>query len=155
MSERFPEKKIKRRDFLGILGMLAAGAALAGSGLGFLRSVKPVVVPEVSGLIRVGSPADFTPGLVKYIPSAKVRLETTDKGVAAMSLVCTHLGCVVREMHDGFKCPCHGSQFQLDGKNIAGPAPRPLKWLEVSQAIDGTLVVNTKKEVPKDTYFKV
>lgn len=44
------------------------------------------------------------------------------------SAICTHAGCVVR--WNGFEtcwdCPCHGSQFTVDGEPINGPAVRPL-----------------------------
>ncbi len=48
--------------------------------------------------------------------------------VKAMSLICTHLGCVVEFNPDEkkFHCNCHGSIFDRDGKNISGPAPKPL-----------------------------
>lgn len=42
--------------------------------------------------------------------------------------VCTHLGCV--PMHggesEGWRCPCHGSQFDLSGRVTHGPAGRNL-----------------------------
>jgi len=46
----------------------------------------------------------------------------------AFSAVCTHLGCIVEYKPDQqrFHCNCHGSQFDLTGKNVAGPAPKPL-----------------------------
>ena len=49
--------------------------------------------------------------------------------VKALSLICTHLGCVVEYHEDEqkFHCNCHGSVFDKDGKNISGPAPIPLK----------------------------
>lgn len=43
------------------------------------------------------------------------------------SSTCTHLGCKVNEVVDGLiKCPCHKSNFRLDGTVDSGPAPRPL-----------------------------
>ena len=43
------------------------------------------------------------------------------------SSVCTHAGCNVSEVVDGLiKCPCHGSEFGLDGAVVKGPAAKPL-----------------------------
>uniref|UniRef100_A0A7S0X8U5 plastoquinol--plastocyanin reductase n=1 Tax=Mantoniella antarctica TaxID=81844 RepID=A0A7S0X8U5_9CHLO len=49
----------------------------------------------------------------------------TDYGINA---VCTHLGCVVpwNAAENKFKCPCHGSQYNDEGKVIRGPAPLSL-----------------------------
>jgi cytochrome b6-f complex iron-sulfur subunit len=55
----------------------------------------------------------------------------------------------------GFQCPCHGSKYNREGKVIAGPAPRPLPWLEITESVDGTLVVDAAKEVKAGTVFKV
>ena len=71
-----------------------------------------------------------------------------------MSMVCTHLGCIVGESAEGFKCPCHGSRFDPVGDVLGGPAPRPLRWLEVSRAADGSLVVDAKREVPQGTFYR-
>jgi len=153
MSDRFGSKKVTRRDFLGIAGFVTAGVALFGSIIGSMRLPLPAVIPEASGKLRVGKFEDFTPGTITNIPKHKVRIETNESGISAMSMVCTHLGCIVREVHDGFECPCHGSVFNKQGKVTRGPAPRPLRWLEISQAVDGSLVVNTKREVPIGTFY--
>ena len=59
----------------------------------------------------------------------------TDFGLNA---VCTHLGCVVpwNKAENKFKCPCHGSQYNADGKVIRGPAPLSLALAHV--VIDGS-----------------
>lgn len=45
-----------------------------------------------------------------------------------LNAVCTHLGCVVPWVgaENKFKCPCHGSQYNAEGKVIRGPAPLSL-----------------------------
>lgn len=44
--------------------------------------------------------------------------------------VCTHLGCITVKQdgknHDGFHCPCHGSNFDQIGRVLNGPAPKNL-----------------------------
>jgi menaquinol-cytochrome c reductase iron-sulfur subunit len=49
-------------------------------------------------------------------------------GIVAYGSQCTHLGCAYHweEGTQQFLCPCHTSIFALDGKVLAGPAPRPL-----------------------------
>lgn len=46
----------------------------------------------------------------------------------AVSLRCTHLGCLVRfnAAERTWDCPCHGSRFDVDGAVLEGPASRPL-----------------------------
>ena len=51
-----------------------------------------------------------------------------DQNVVAYSPNCTHLGCAYHwdAQQRDFICPCHTSAFSIDGKVLAGPAPRPL-----------------------------
>ena len=55
-----------------------------------------------------------------------VRLDPNN--VVAYSPQCTHLGCPYHwdDQTRDFVCPCHNSVFSIDGKVLAGPAPRPL-----------------------------
>lgn len=55
---------------------------------------------------------------------------TDSKEIANFGLnaVCTHLGCVVpwNVAENKFICPCHGSQYNSEGKMVRGPAPLSL-----------------------------
>ena len=56
----------------------------------------------------------------------------SDGHVTAFGPQCTHLGCAYHwdDARSEFVCPCHNSLFGLDGKVLAGPAPRPLDRYE-------------------------
>lgn len=44
---------------------------------------------------------------------------------------CTHLGCLIKQSEEGkYLCSCHGSQFNLKGVPLKGPATKPLLRLE-------------------------
>ena len=51
-----------------------------------------------------------------------------DGSVHAVSLRCTHMGCLLRfnAAEISWDCPCHGSRFDVDGNVLEGPAVRPL-----------------------------
>ncbi|MFQ5665959.1 MAG: ubiquinol-cytochrome c reductase iron-sulfur subunit [Candidatus Binatia bacterium] len=154
MPSRLEPEPVRRRDFLGLAGLWAAGVAIFGSVIGMIRLPKPSVLPEAGHRFRVGRPEDFPAGTVRVIPEQKVLVLSNARGVAAISLVCTHLGCIVSQTDKGFACPCHGSAFGPDGAVRKGPAPRALRWLEVTQAVDGRLVVDAKREVARGTFYK-
>ena len=52
--------------------------------------------------------------------------------------ICTHLGCIPLKTDKGYLCPCHGSQYDLSGRIVAGPPPLdlevpPYKYLTATQ----------------------
>lgn len=55
------------------------------------------------------------------------------KGYVVLSRICTHLGCLVQYDSEKrlFVCPCHAGVYDLEGKVISGPPPRPLERIPV------------------------
>jgi cytochrome b6-f complex iron-sulfur subunit len=66
---------------------------------------------------------------------------------AALYQVCVHLGCKVPFRNDcnSFKCPCHGSHYNIDGEYLDGPAPRSLDRFAMSFDSAGNVSVDTGK----------
>jgi len=60
-----------------------------------------------------------------------------------VNAVCTHLGCVVpwNKAANKFMCPCHGSQYDKNGKVVRGPAPLSLALAKRGEA-DGKVVLS-------------
>ncbi len=60
----------------------------------------------------------------------------TDAGeLKAMSATCTHLQCTVQYRPDLgiIWCACHNGRYDLEGKNISGPPPRPLEMYVINE----------------------
>ena len=149
------KKWISRRDFLGLASLGAVILSSLTALAGILRLTKSDVYYEESKKFKIGKPDNFPVGLVKNLENQKIFIFSGTEGLHAISKICTHLGCIVALSETGFQCPCHGSKYNRQGKVIAGPAPRPLPWWEISQDVDGTLVVDATKEVNAGTIFKV
>jgi len=153
-SERF-HSEVPRRDFLGLAALwsfLVAGFAML---LGMLRLPMPSLFPERGSRFPIGPADRFPPGSVTVIPERKLIVENDKGGVFAMSLICTHLGCITHRQPDGsFLCPCHGSRFDAKGDVIRGPAPSPLHRLAVFQAPNGELLVDSNDLVDDSFRFK-
>ncbi len=71
----------------------------------------------------------------KTVVDESVYLRRRGAAIEAVSAICTHTGCLVQRVNNGFGCPCHKSDFDEEGKPLNGPAPRPLDRLETR--IDG------------------
>jgi Rieske Fe-S protein len=78
--------------------------------------------PGASGLTSVDGTLNY------HIPGDNlVTIRTSQNAFVTVSSVCTHAGCTVHLANTILQCPCHGSQFRLDGTVMRGPAVRPLK----------------------------
>lgn len=74
-----------------------------------------------------------------------VFLKKDGEELTAFSPLCTHLGCLVKwnNIEKEFVCVCHGGKFDMDGKVIAGPPPKPLERLPLDIR-DGKVYIGIK-----------
>jgi len=132
-------KPASRRQFLGMLSRVFLGLW----GLGAAGVIGAYLRPRSRGehvaerIVRAGVLADLRLGEARLVrhgttPFYVVRLD--DRRVIALSAVCTHLRCILDYDREraGLKCPCHDGRFDLAGKVLSGPPPRPLPTYEVS-----------------------
>lgn len=156
-----------RRELLKTVGIGTGLVALGAQAGAALRSLVPNVSYDAPTTVKLGPPTEFPDGL-KYLPEERLFVFREGRVFHAISAVCTHLGCTVRaealsnpetrevrgkplRLTHRFLCPCHGSRYTGDGTNVAGPAPRPLTWYELSVAADdGQLVVDLAHPVERD-----
>ena len=60
------------------------------------------------------------------------------ENTTVLSAHCTHLGCIINQTEDGkLVCPCHGSEYDLSGKVIKGPAYKNLEIIPSEITPDG------------------
>lgn len=150
------EKHVERRDFLSLASVWAFFGTIVAAIIGALKLPIPTVFPETDSRFPIGVPDDFPVGQAVHLPSRRLWVFSDKDGIAAVSTVCPHLGCLVNRAEDGmFICPCHGSKFDTTGKVLSGPPPRGLVWVEISMGPDGRLIVDSEREVSLDTRFKV
>lgn len=139
-----------RRGFLGRLciwlGVSSLAASLASSLYANFRFFFPKVLYEPPFQFRAGFASDYQPGTVsnRWFKDHHVWIVRDDDKLYALLAVCTHLGCLTGFLPGErlFKCPCHGSNFSLQGDPLSGPAPVPLYRLAISIGADGQLVVD-------------
>ena len=125
-------------------------------GVGWLASSLPVALAACSQTNQTSSPnTEFqTVGSVAELDKSSqllnknspvgsvlvVRTADTNE-LSAVNPTCTHAGCVVQWQGPlkKFACPCHGSEFDADGKVLKGPAKKPLKTYQAK--IEGNSVL--------------
>ncbi len=136
---------ITRRALLDLFAgaLVLAGAASAGVAVTAFAS-PPAGRREDVPEIEAASLADLkAKGVVRFrFGREPCILVFSDGRIHALSLVCTHLGCLVEWNAERrqLTCPCHRAAFGLEGNVIEGPPPRPLPTFNVSLAGDRVLV---------------
>ena len=142
-----------RRRLLNWFLGTSAGAFLASVLFPVLRFVSPPELPEATTNEVEAGPANDPELLEKGFkivrfgaePVIVVRLSDTE--FRALSATCTHLDCIVeyRKGERAIGCNCHNGRYDLTGRNVSGPPPRPLTPFKVHLVAKGggapTLVV--------------
>ncbi len=157
------ENLLGRRNFLK--GAIASIVGMIGLGFG-LPAIPYIVGPALKkgedqtwiplgpvAKIEIGQPTLFKfkiktqTGWIVDEQEASAYVITTDgREFAALSNVCTHLGCRVRWIaeQEKFFCPCHNGVFDKQGNVQAGPPPRPLDKYETKVENDQLFIKGGK-----------
>ena len=134
-------KITRRRGFVLATFTASMGAMLFWS----LRFFFPRALFEPPTKFPIGSPDDFAFGVdTKFQQERRIWVVRQPGKMFVIFARCTHLGCTPdwKPAENKFKCPCHGSGFDIEGVNFEGPAPVPLFRTALSLDARGALVVD-------------
>lgn len=145
MEDNSVERK-NRRNFLKFFlsGGLAGFAAITiYPVLSFLNPPKQTEV-EVTNVV-VGKVDDIKPGeskIIRFGNKPVIIIRKDDGKFTALSATCTHLDCTVQYKRDEkiIWCACHNGKYDLYGKNVSGPPPKPLTKFNVAIKNDELIV---------------
>lgn len=133
---------MSRKAFLLRLLFWGSGLSFALAMINFLRI--PVYLPREAQVV-LGRPEVLAAEKMTYFPLYQIWLVYADQAFFALKAVCPHMGCQPRWQQPHFVCPCHGSQFQVSGQRINGPARRALERYPVRMNAQGQVVVNLSR----------
>ncbi|NOZ25698.1 MAG: ubiquinol-cytochrome c reductase iron-sulfur subunit [Nitrospirae bacterium] len=121
---------MKRRKFLKSLLAVLGSTTVVSFAYPLVRFIAPPgkkAEAERLSLRKDEIPAGESKEIV-FNNTPAIIINRPGKGYIALSKVCTHLGCLVEfnKEKGSLICPCHAGEFNLDGKVLSGPPPKPL-----------------------------
>lgn len=137
---------MERRKFINDLGQATAiictGAFFAACSKSDDNNPGPGNPPGGGGNVKLSANlgSELTTVGSSKINGSVIVVRTADGNVegsfVALSLICTHQGCTVGfdSVATGFKCPCHGSEYNISGAVTQGPAPTALTKYKITIA---------------------
>ena len=135
-----------RRGFLNYL--LGAGT-LATLGAVFYPIVRFMIPPKVvessASSVVACKTVEIRPNegkIFKFGSRPGLLIQGAPGKYRAFNAICTHLDCTVQFRPDEklIWCACHNGRYDLTGKNISGPPPRPLEEYKVNVRGDEIVV---------------
>lgn len=150
MSQEILDHDASRRNFLNWFLGTTAGAFV----LSVLYPLSRYLIPPKSEESTARTvtlsikPGDVKPNsgqIFRFGSQPAILIRTPEGDLRAFSAVCTHLSCIVQYRPDLTQiwCACHNGHYDLNGKNIAGPPPKPLEEYAVN--VRGDQIVASKR----------
>jgi Rieske Fe-S protein len=142
---------LPRRAFVRTL----LGSGFLGSLLSFFYPVARFLLPPptsesssdevVAG--QVNELKNNTGKIFRFGSKPGLLVRGTDGTYRALSATCTHLDCTVQYRGDLQRvwCACHNGMYDLTGRNVSGPPPRPLQQYEVHVRGDEIVVTRPQR----------
>jgi len=142
-------RSVSRRDWItyvlaSLIGVFC-GLALFLIGSYLWPPRRPLEEPmRVEGWIPVAYTREVPPDSAREFAYGNIPgVVINDRGeMRAFSLLCSHFGCVVNWLpgRKVFSCPCHGGEFNSNGKAIGGPPEDPLNQFAIDVREDSIYV---------------
>lgn len=145
------KNKQSRRTFLDWLLRGGLTAWFASIFYPVFKYMIPPDAPELNvSQIEAGTFSDFPKGSSKIIRMGRIPvivLRKKNGDFKALEATCTHLDCTVQFKTDTEQiwCACHNGYYDVEGRNISGPPPRPLGQFNVTLKDDKVII--TKQEL--------
>ncbi|MFD7083449.1 ubiquinol-cytochrome c reductase iron-sulfur subunit [Streptomyces sp. NPDC002181] len=137
-----------RRDYLRIVATVSGGLAIGGVGVasGILhRHGDSESLPRTKKVADRLAPGESVAFRFPGDEDRALAVRLSDGSLVGYSAVCTHLACAVLWREDRgadgeLYCPCHEGVFDArTGEVTAGPPPRPLPRIFLTEEIDGSV----------------
>jgi cytochrome b6-f complex iron-sulfur subunit len=102
-----------------------------------VKFMNPPEVPEAStNEVAAGKVQDLRPNtgkIVKFGSRPALLVRVSDTEWRAFSAICTHLNCTVQFQDSTHQiwCACHNGLYDLNGRVVSGPPPKPLEQYTV------------------------
>lgn len=142
------ERPASRRNVLNYLLGTGAMATLAAIFYPVARfMIPPRVIESSASSVVAAKTSEIKPNegrIFKFGSKPGILVQTPEGQYRAFSAICTHLDCTVQYRPDEklIWCACHNGRYDLEGKNISGPPPRPLESFNVN--VRGNEIVVTR-----------
>lgn len=146
---------MNRRHFLNsLLGIGVLGAAVSAF-IPVLRYLQPLPKAVGNAIVRLtrtqlAALHGKTRSTILRADTKKVIVFDDDSSrVRALNAVCTHEGCTVQYLpgESVIWCACHNGRYDLDGRVISGPPPKPLEQYAVDVDKSGDISVDTGRAI--------
>ena len=108
--------------------------------------LQPPKIPEADvNSIKAGVASEFptnTGNIVKFGRKPVIIIKTDIDNFVAFAATCTHLDCIVQYRDDTKQiwCACHNGYYDLNGRNVSGPPPKPLEEYSVNVVNDEIII---------------